>query len=95
MYGRYPSTALDMYDYVIAPTPEVAAAWRAPLPKNSASKIITLGLKPLTPFYDRGLEVLAGNVALCLPRVTHNDLEQSRYHNRNDVKSGRRATRYG
>ena len=63
------STALDMYDYVIAPTPEVAAAWRAPLPKNAASKVITLGLKPLTPFYDRGLEVLAGNVALCLPPV--------------------------
>ena len=63
------SAGLDMYDYVIAPTPDVADTWRSPLPHNEASKIITLGLKPLTPFYDRGLDMFAGNVALCLPPV--------------------------
>ena len=60
------SPALRMYDYVIAPSAEVAVKWRAPLTDTDARKILTLGLEQLMQTPHKTTLGPTSDVALCL-----------------------------
>ena len=61
------SEALNMYDYIIAPAPDVAVKWRTYLPLERAQKVITLNLNPLTPLAAQAVLSSHTDMALVLP----------------------------
>ena len=64
------SDALNMYDYIIAPSPDVAVKWRTSLPLERAQKVLTLNLKPLTPLAAQAVLGATTDIALSLHAPT-------------------------
>jgi hypothetical protein len=57
----------NMYDYVIAPTPTIAAAWRAADTTADPGRILTTEFTPLAPAMESDPEGAQANIALFLP----------------------------